>query len=150
VRGLLDIFPTARVILLGASGDAARAADVLAELPPDKRGLVVDTCGRVALADLPALVARLDVFIGVDSGLTYMADALNVPVVSVAGPCNMAETRPVGRHAIIIQRNLPCLPCAHIFHAPSTCRVGTLACIRDIDAPEIVAAVRKCLDGAAK
>jgi ADP-heptose:LPS heptosyltransferase len=144
-KGLLVAFPACRIVLLGTAGDAARAAAVLSALEPQERERVVDTCGRVALADLPELMRRLAAFVGVDSGLTYMADALALPLVSVAGPCNMAETRPVNPRAAIIQRRLPCLPCAHIFRAPSTCHVGTLACVRDITAAEIEAAVRAVL-----
>jgi ADP-heptose:LPS heptosyltransferase len=80
-------------------------------------------------------------FIGVDSGITYMADAVGTPLVSVAGPCNMRETRPLGQHVILLQRtDLPCAPCAHIFNAPYTCRVGTRACVEDISAVEIAEA----------
>lgn len=144
-KGLLAAFPVCRIVLLGTAGDATRATTLLEALNQEQRERVVDTCGRVALADLPELLRHLVAFVGVDSGLTYMADALALPLVSVAGPCNMAETRPVNPHALIIQRRLPCLPCAHIFRAPATCHVGTLACIRDIDAAEIVAAVRAIL-----
>jgi ADP-heptose:LPS heptosyltransferase len=144
-QGLLVAFPACHIVLLGTAGDAARAAAVCDALEPLLRERVVDTCGQVALADLPELLKRLAAFVGVDSGLTYMADALALPLVSVAGPCNMAETRPVNPHATIIQRQLPCLPCAHIFRAPDTCHVGTLACVRDITAVEIEAAVRAVL-----
>jgi ADP-heptose:LPS heptosyltransferase len=95
----------------------------------------------VALADLPELMGRMEAFVGVDSGLTYLADALAIPLVSVAGPCNMSETRPVNPRAMIIQRQLPCLPCAHIFNAPTTCRTGTLSCVREVTAAEITTAV---------
>ena len=148
-QGLLVAFPTCRIVLLGTASDTLRAAAVINAIEPQLRERVVDTCGRVTLADLPALMKRLAAFVGVDSGLTYMADALELPLVSVAGPCNMAETRPVNPQAIIIQRRLPCLPCAHIFRAPATCHVGTLACVRDITATEIEAAVRAALRGEA-
>jgi len=143
--GLLEALPDVRIVLLGTAGDVERASALTDALAPAERARIIDTCGRVALADLPALLARLAAFVGVDSGLTYMADALNLPLVSVAGPCNMAETRPVNPRAAIVQRRLPCLPCAHIFRAPATCHVGTLACIRDVKAGEIVAAVRQAL-----
>ncbi|MCK7500104.1 MAG: hypothetical protein MZW92_64605 [Comamonadaceae bacterium] len=103
----------------------------------------------LGLAELPALLARLSAYVGVDSGVTYMADAVGVPLVSVAGPCNMAETRPLGNHAVIIQRQLPCAPCAHIFAAPYHCRTGTHACTRTVGAEEIVAAAGELLDRAA-
>jgi len=144
-KGLLAAFPTCRIVLLGTAGDAARAAAVLGALGPQQRERVIDTCGRLELADLPQLLRRLAAFVGVDSGLTYMADALVLPLVSVAGPCNMAETRPVNPRAAIIQRQLPCLPCAHIFRAPATCHTGTLACVREVTADEIIASVREIL-----
>jgi ADP-heptose:LPS heptosyltransferase len=76
-----------------------------------------------------------------------MADAVGIPLVSVTGPCNMQETRPLGKQVILLQRaDLPCAPCAHIFHAPYTCRVGTRACIREISAIEITKAVSKLLE----
>lgn len=143
---ILRARPQASIILLGTASDAIRADAVLATLDDSLRSRVSNTCGLVALADLPALLAQLTAFVGVDSGLTYMADALKIPLVSVAGPCNMAETRPVNPHAIIIQRRLPCLPCAHIFRAPTTCHTGTLACIREITAAEVAAALNTALD----
>jgi heptosyltransferase II len=144
-KGLLAAFPFCRIVLLGTAGDAARAAAILDTLDAQQRERVVDTSGQVALADLPELLRRLAAFVGVDSGLTYMADALALPLVSVAGPCNMAETRPINPRATIIQRRLPCLPCAHIYRTPTTCHTGTLACVRDITPAEIEAAVRAVL-----
>ncbi len=139
-EGLLVRLPEARLVLLGTAADRQQAQEILARLAEVHRQRIADLCGRVDLADLPALMAGLQAFVGVDSGLTYLADTLGLPLVSVAGPCNMAETRPVNPRARILQLRLPCLPCAHIFQAPGTCRVGTRACILDIGSEEIVAA----------
>jgi hypothetical protein len=58
----------------------------------------------------------------------------------------MRETRPLGPEVVILQRaDLPCAPCAHIFNAPYTCRVGTRACVEDIPAREIVTAALSLL-----
>ena len=102
---------------------------------------MINACGTLGIAELPALLQRLTVFIGVDSGVTYMADAVNTPIVSVAGPVDMQETRPLGDQVIILQRtDLPCAPCSHTFKAPYTCRVGARACIEGIDARQIAQA----------
>jgi ADP-heptose:LPS heptosyltransferase len=146
VAELLAAWPQALVVLLGGPGDRDQAAALAAAVPPQARGALIDTCGAVALADLPALMARLDLFVGVDSGLTYIADALDLPLVSVAGPCNMKETGPVGRRARIVQHALPCAPCAHIFRAPYACRIGTRECILDVTSAEVVAAARDALE----
>lgn len=137
-RQLLAAHPAVRLVLIGGSEDAPQAREIAGQLPPTA---VIDACGALGLAELPELLQRLALFIGVDSGVTYMADAVGTPLVSVAGPCNMQETRPLGREVIILQRaDLPCAPCAHIFHAPYTCRVGTRACVEGISAAEIAEA----------
>lgn len=134
-RALLEEVPEAHVVLIGAPEDRAEAETIRAAL---RAGAVIEACGRLSLGELPKLLAELDLFIGVDSGITYMADALDIPLVSVAGPCNMLETRPVGNHAVILQRDdLVCLPCAHIFRAPYSCHLDTRACITGIDATRI-------------
>jgi ADP-heptose:LPS heptosyltransferase len=149
VGALLVEWPAARIVLLGGPGDRDQAAALLAAMPEDARAALIDSCGALALTDLPALLAKLDLFVGVDSGLTYIADALEVPLVSVAGPCNMLETGPVGPRARIVQHALPCAPCAHIFRAPYACRIGTRECIRDVGADEIIAAARDAMKGGA-
>ena len=120
--------------MLGGPGDQALAKALKEDLASPR---VIDSCGQFALEEIPALLQRLDVFIGVDSGLTYMADALNIPLVSLAGPGNMKETRPVNAHAVILQEQLPCVPCAHIFKAPYSCHIGTRACIVNVQAGTI-------------
>lgn len=135
---LLSARPALRLVLIGGSVDAEQANEIARQLPLNS---VINACGALGLAELPVLLTRLSLFIGVDSGITYMADALSVPLVTVAGPCNMQETRPLGKNAIILQRTeLPCVPCAHIFNAPYTCRIGTRACIEGISAVEIAEA----------
>lgn len=142
-RHLLAMRPAARLVLIGSADDTSEALGIAAQLPA---AAVVNACGTLGIAELPALLQRLTVFIGVDSGVTYMADAVNTPIVSVAGPVDMQETRPLGEHVIILQRtDLPCAPCSHTFDAPYTCRVGTRACIEGIDARQIAdAALALC------
>lgn len=139
--------PDATCVLLGAAGDRDAARALIASLPAGVAARVIDTCGRLDLAAMPALLARLDLFIGVDSGLTYMADALSLPLVSVAGPADMEDARPLNPDARILRRALPCAPCSHYFHAPYGCRIGTRACITDISATEIVAAALRLPQG---
>lgn len=142
-RQIRAAHPAARLVLIGSADDQAQAWEIASQLPPDA---VINACGAVGIAELPALLRHLAVFIGVDSGVTYMADAVGVPLVSVAGPVDMQETRPLGDHVIILQRtDLPCAPCSHTFNAPYTCRVGTRACIQGISAAEIVSAALSLL-----
>jgi ADP-heptose:LPS heptosyltransferase len=131
------------VVLIGTGGDKDAAARILAAVKAPER--VIDTCGQLDLAELPALLGRLSLFIGVDSGITYMADAVAVPIVLIAGPVNPMEQRPTNSPTVILRKDLPCAPCAHVFRAPYHCAVGTRACIEDVAADEIVQAARRLL-----
>src|SRR3990167_9452485 len=94
-------------------------------------------CGAFNLEELPAAIKRLSLVIGADTGLIYMADALNVPVVDIAGPCNMNDQRPTGKDAVIIQKkDIDCVPCSHTFKTPYECRYGHRECITGISANE--------------
>lgn len=116
----------ATLILIGTEQDRALAAELRAVLPPER---LIDTTGQWSLAELPSLLAGLDCFVGVDSGATYLADALGVPVVDFMGPADDQDQRPIGPRAIVIRSDQPCAPCSHAFDAPYRCRLGTRACI---------------------
>lgn len=118
----------ATLVLIGTDADREAAAALYAALPA---GRVIDTTGQWPLAELPVLLGALDCFVGVDSGATYMADALGVPVVDFMGPANANDQRPIGRQAAVIRSAEPCAPCSHAFDAPYACRLGTRACIKN-------------------
>ena len=116
----------ATLILIGTAADQPAAAALLAALPA---GRVIDSTGQLSLAELPALLAGLDCFAGVDSGATYMADALGVAVVDFMGPADAGDQRPLGLRAMVMRSDEPCAPCSHAFDAPYRCHLGTRACI---------------------
>ena len=116
----------ATLVLIGTIADQPAASELLAALPGER---VIDTTGQWSLAELPALLAGLDCFAGVDSGATYLADAVGVPVVDFMGPADADDQRPTGRQAVIIHSSEPCAPCSHAFDAPYRCHLGTRACI---------------------
>lgn len=135
LAGLFEKYPGCSTVLIGTKADQVIAAQLIARFPEMS---VVNGCGAFDLVEMPAMLQLLDVYLGVDSGITYMADALGLPLVSVAGPCNMNETRPTGQKAVILQKFPPCAPCAHIFRAPYSCATGDLACLRTIEPGEVV------------
>ena len=133
---------SATLVLIGTEADRVAAETLCASLP---LGRTVDTTGLWELDELPVLLGTLDCFVGVDSGATYMADALGVPVVDFMGPADADDQRPVGRRALVILSNEPCAPCSHTFDAPYRCRLGTRACIVGFPIEEIVRQVKALL-----
>ena len=116
------------LILIGTEADKSIAISLQEELPTDR---VFDTTGQWALDELPALLSALDVFVGVDSGATYLADSVGVPVIDYMGPADPLDQHPIGPQAEIIKSTESCAPCSHAFDAPYTCRFGSRACMQN-------------------
>ena len=141
--GIFLKFDNANIVFIGTAQDQDQVLSIQNQLQNEHTGRIINTCGQFSIGEISALLSKLSLFIGVDSGLTYMADALDIPLISIAGPCNMKETRPVGNKATIIQLDLPCCPCAHIFRAPYSCKIGTRACIKNVSAQQILSIIQE-------
>jgi len=129
--------------LIGSTQDKNTANKVIDSVT--KKDRILDTTGLLNLSELPALIERLSLFIGVDTGIAYMADALSVPVMDIAGPSDISDQRPLAKDCIIIQKNFPCVPCSHAFSAPYSCKRGDRICITSVSVAEIVEAAKKLI-----
>lgn len=139
-RGLLQR-SSAGLVLVGGPGDRELSQALRRQLAAEGYAdRIVDTSGRLDLTRLPALLARFDVYVGVDSGVTYLADAMDVPVVDLMGPADADDQRPTGPNALVLRTDLPCAPCSHAFRATYHCAIGTRACVEGISATEIAQA----------
>ncbi len=144
--GLADLILeryAAQIIFIGAEADKKVAAEILALM----KGKAINSCGRFSLGKLPALLKRIKLFIGVDTGVVYMAAAAGTPVIDIAGPCNMQDQRPQGTQCEIVQKELPCVPCSHTFSVPTQCKHGHRECLNSISIDEVMERVQKLLDG---
>jgi heptosyltransferase-2 len=104
-------------VLVGAAGDCATAAEVVAAAVAAgvERSALVDLTGRT---DLPTLIGVLDAcaaFVSNDSGAMHLAAALDVPVTAVFGPTREWATSPLpgpaGHAATIVHTDVDCRPC---------------------------------------
>lgn len=146
MTGLLSLAPDMGVALIGSNADSPLAKELSAAMDiPASASRILDTTGQVALEDLAALIDRLELYIGVDSGITYLADARGIPVIDIMGPADPEDQRPTGRRTIIIQSELPCTPCSHAFLAPYSCAIGSRSCVTSCDIQQILLVIRKVL-----
>ncbi|GEM_PF-4805593 len=84
-----------------------------------------------------AMIARSDLFIGLDSGLMHIADSLCVPMVLIFGPSNPVVTGTINRTAAIISKNFECSPCRQDICARK------IKCMRSINPEEVFKEVIK-------
>jgi lipopolysaccharide heptosyltransferase II len=121
-------------VLLGTPEDRAFAQAVTAAM----RTPVVDLTGRTSLRELLAVLARVRLLVGPDSGALHLAAAVGVPVVSLWGATSPTRSAPWGSEAWVVQGRTPCAPC-FLKHCPIE-----RACMRQVG----VAPVLRCAEDA--
>ncbi len=131
----------ARVVLIGGPGDEEVAADIVARVRHPKA--VTSLVGKLPLAELPALLSGVSLFLGNNSGPKHIAAGLGVPTVGVhSGTEDVREWGPVGPSAIAVAREVVCAPC--YLAKAEDCRRG-LACLRELEPARVYDACKRLL-----
>lgn len=149
IEGLLQNTDKKRgIVLFGGTGDVAQATEILAMLSRAGAPVnIINTVGQYELAKLPGLLQQLQLFIGVDSGVTHMGDALGVPIVCIAGPVDLEEVyRPGKSRQMLCAKALECYPCSTVFNTPGTCQRGDRVCLQQLSAESVLAAASTLLE----
>lgn len=95
------------VVVPGSEGDKAQCEAMIAKMKHKEK--VVSAVGKFSVDELKALVANLKLFISVDTGPIYVAEAFGVPTVDIVGPMDDREQPPVGpKHKVVkVERKEP-------------------------------------------
>jgi heptosyltransferase-2 len=124
------------IVLVGDENDRDATQPIKAALG-DR---AIDLAGAVSLVETAAHIARCRLFVGNDSGLMHLAEAVGVPVVALFGPTvqafgyfpSLAESR-------VVERQLSCRPCSR--NGATPCPRGTYECLAAITPEQILGAV---------
>jgi Glycosyltransferase family 9 (heptosyltransferase) len=103
----------------------------------------LSSCCQVAsgldLAQLAALIARCDVYVGNDSGVSHLAAAVGARTVALFGPSNERQWAPRGPRVSILRRQIACSPCGDT--AMKLC--PHRACLTELSPEEVIQELRK-------
>ena len=99
----------AKVVLVGSPGDRIIAQRILgAEAWPR----VVDTTGRLSIAELAGVLHQAELMVGADSGPAHLAAAVGTPVVCLFSGTNSArQWQPWGPQVTVLRQPVACSPC---------------------------------------
>ena len=127
----------AEIILFGTAGETAVSNAIVAHM----KRKPIDLTGKTAIAELPALLSRCQLFIGNDSGAMHVASAVGLPVVAIFGPTDPFGTAPVTPKCTIVQDKPYCSPC-FLRRCPTDHR-----CMTRVSSESVTAAARAWLAG---
>ncbi len=92
---------------------------------------------KLTLSQLCALSTRFDLFISTFTGPLHIAVASGALTIILSGPTPVKRWAPQGNGHIVIQKDLPCVPCQDRTY----CERGDYACMRKISVEEVLRAV---------
>jgi len=125
------------VVFAGDGGDLPRVVAALREVPPGAP--VISLAGALNLGELAALIDGAQVLVANNSAPMHLAAALGTPVASLYALTNPQHT-PWRVPARVLNHDVPCRWCLK-----SECPQQHQRCLRDVEPPRVVEAVRQLL-----
>ncbi len=91
----------ATILIIGGTGDVEESK--VMQLACADEVNVINCSGQFSIDEFKALIARLSLFISVDTGPIYIAEAFDIPTVDIVGPMDEHEQPPIGsRHLVVV------------------------------------------------
>lgn len=101
------------VVFTGGPADVSRAQALVERLSSKNR--VYNLAGRLALPQLPGLLAGANLVVSVNTGVMHMAAAVGVRLIALHGPTSPQRWGPLSEKAEVIKpQNMGCSPCLHL------------------------------------
>ncbi len=91
------------------------------------------------IPQLYAMLEKVDMYIGGDTGVMHLASAAKIPVVAIFGPTDVKINAPYGLNNVIVRKEISCSPCKK-----KDCRERT--CIESISVEDVFEAVKRMSD----
>lgn len=132
-----------QVWLFGSKKDHPVGESIRERLIPGFREESVNLSGETSLAEAIDLLSCATAAVSNDSGLMHVAAALARPLVAVYGSTSPGFTPPLAEQVEVVRLDIECSPCFE-----RTCRFGHYNCLRLLEPPAVIAALRR-LPGAA-
>jgi ADP-heptose:LPS heptosyltransferase len=131
------------IILIGIKNDIQDINHVKSLLKPSTK--VYDFCGLLSLDELKALILISDLFISVDTGPIYIAEAFGIPTIDIIGPMDENEQPPrSNRNMLVIPKREK--PAIHIMNARQYDKVEALRQINSIEVSDVYIQFEKLIE----
>jgi len=132
-----------KVVMLGAPQDK----ELIEHAKNLTKKKVIATYNEFSLKELPALIKRLNYFISVDTGTIYIANALDIPVLDIVGPCNIYDQPPIHEKCeVCYNKDLYCWPCSSVVSTAKTCKEEHIRCLKEITPSDVLTSFDKLVN----
>ena len=125
------------IVLTGSAFEKERSTEITERCSCP----TVNLMGKTTIGVLSAVIKKARLFIGVDSVGIHMAGAVRTPSVTIFGPSSPVSWAPRGPEHLIVQKDMPCLPCRQ-----KGCEGSEISrCLIDLQIEEVAQVVERQL-----
>ncbi len=134
IEKIIREFPGKQIVLIGVLSEIENVKSVLEGIDINLRKNVINTCGKLALKELIALIHDTELVITNDTGPMHLSFALNRPTIALFGPASPIQ---FGNHqnSTVVYKKVHCSPCVHQFIKPPC--LGDNICMKQISVGEV-------------
>lgn len=101
----------------------------------------INLSGNLSIKESFALISKMDLFIGIDSGLIHAAAACDIPSILLNGPTSLKRWAPQSNKCTVISQNFSCSPCCLQTGVKKGCKNQTSKCMYAIKPEQIKNAI---------
>ncbi len=105
----------------------------------------IDLRGKMNMLDLAAFLSRCAAFVGLDSGLSYMADAMKTPTIVIQGSTDPVTSGPISERVIHLFADKTGYPDCQTIRCHVNCR-HEVNCNTKITVPMVIEKLEKILE----
>ncbi|MDO8620911.1 MAG: glycosyltransferase family 9 protein [Candidatus Levybacteria bacterium] len=104
-----------KILIIGGSRDKEEVEEMIAHLNQNTQ--IVNTLEKFNIEELKVAISKMDLFISVDTGPIYIAEAFGVPTVDITGPIDEREQPPIGKMHVVVTPPEPRKPQLFVMNA---------------------------------
>jgi ADP-heptose:LPS heptosyltransferase len=104
------------------------------------RQRAIDTCDRLTIGELTALVAEATFVLANDTLIVHLAGAVGTPVVALFGPTSPGSYGPRGPRDLVFYTHLYCSPCLSNYNLKLS-RCTDNVCLKRVAPAEVIAGI---------
>lgn len=105
----------AKIIVTGGHNDVSEINEMVNLVKPGTQ--IINSVNVFTMDELKAFIASIHVFIAVDTGPIYIAEAFHTPTIDIVGPVAENEQPPIGRHHVVVRWEQRLVAAIHILNA---------------------------------
>jgi predicted lipopolysaccharide heptosyltransferase III len=122
-------------VVTGAPEEKHRAEEIIR----GSRANVYNLAGRTSINELPGVLKKCSLLIGIDSAAVHIAASVGTPTTTIFGPSSPKNWAPRGKQHQVVSMSLPCVPCRE----KGCDNSGVSRCLRELGVHAVIAPVEK-------